>query len=106
MMVVQIGDGDYAAHLLHTLRVTSPSFFSHNILTPVRLHDGHVPRQPLVVRASLPRFSLGMIRLLSLLSFWSVFWNISGISNKLLKNIHYCAGILYGGLALLSTGYF
>jgi len=50
----------YAEHLLHTLRVASPSFFSHRILTPERLHDGHVPRQLAVRRANLPRFSFGM----------------------------------------------
>ena len=52
-------------HLLQTLILTSPSFFSHNIFTPVRLHDGHVPRHPAVVRANLPRLSLGIVKFLS-----------------------------------------
>ena len=74
----------YAEHLLHTLMLFSPSFFSHSIFTPVRLQEGHVPRQLAVERASLPRLSFGMCIFLSVTHFEI--------------RVGSCAGVLYGGL--------
>jgi hypothetical protein len=52
-------------HILQTFNLFSPSAFSHKSFTPVRLQDGQVPRQSFTTFASLPRFGLGMIYLLS-----------------------------------------
>ena len=51
---------DAASHCLQTLIGLSSPVFSQRSLTPVRLHDGHVPRHALIVRASFPRFGFGI----------------------------------------------
>jgi hypothetical protein len=51
-------------HCLQTLRALSPSVFSQRSLTPVRVQAGQFPRQPLIVRASLPRLGFGIMMLL------------------------------------------